>query len=113
AWHADLRPDALALIADGQTVTWAELADSVDRRARAFVAHDVRPDDRVAVQLPNGRTFIETMFATWAAGATPMPLSPQLTAAERGRLLDLAHPKLLVTEEWAAKKSGPRPDAPP
>lgn len=105
AWHAERRPDVPALIVDGAAWTWAELARATADGAAALRAAGVGPDDRVVLVLPNGLPMIAAIFAIWAVGATPCPLSPGLPPAERAALLDLAQPRLVIEGAWAPPPS--------
>ena len=59
------------LVGDGRRLTFAELAAEVDRAARAYVAHGVRPGDRVAIWAPNVADWvIAALGAFRAAPAT-------------------------------------------
>ncbi|MDO9443198.1 MAG: AMP-binding protein [Beijerinckiaceae bacterium] len=107
AWHAQRRPGAPALISDEGTLSWQDMADRVAARANALLAMHVAPGDRVAISLPNGFAFIESLFAIWAVGAVPMPLSPTLAVQERSALLTLARPALVIGEG-----EGPWPKVP-
>lgn len=101
AWHAARRPDALAVIHDKESLNWAGLARNVARGADALRTAGVEPNDCVALVLPNGNRFIEATFAIWAAGGTPLPLSPRLPRAELMRLLELARPRLVIDDDWS------------
>ena len=66
----------VALIAGAERVTYRELAARVERLARHFLALEIRPLDRVVVQLPNVPEFVYVYFA----------LQHGLTLREYGRL---------------------------
>ncbi|MFD6859271.1 class I adenylate-forming enzyme family protein [Rhodococcus sp. NPDC060090] len=63
--------------ADPQSMTWAELKESVRRIAAMLHAHGIRKGDTVAVLVPNSITLTTTYLALWQIGAvaTPMPVS--------------------------------------
>ncbi|MBL1084123.1 AMP-binding protein [Streptomyces actinomycinicus] len=71
AW-ADAHGTATALVAGPERISYAELADRVDRRAAGFVRQGVRPGDRIVLQLPNVPQFVEVAFALFRAGAKPV-----------------------------------------
>ncbi|MFF5183946.1 (2,3-dihydroxybenzoyl)adenylate synthase [Streptomyces sp. NPDC000345] len=71
AW-AEAYGSATALVAGRERLTYAELADRVDRRAAGFVREGVRPGDRIVLQLPNVPEFVEVAFALFRAGAKPV-----------------------------------------
>lgn len=98
---ARTRPADLALVDDGveDSMTWAELDRATNRLAREYAARGVGPDATVAIGLPNSAAFVRACVAAWKLGATPLPLSPKLPAAERDRILDLADPAIVVDDE--------------
>ncbi|MFH0241924.1 (2,3-dihydroxybenzoyl)adenylate synthase [Streptomyces sp. HK10] len=63
---------ATALVAGEERISYAELADRVERRAAGFVRQGVGPGDRVVLQLPNIPEFVEVAFALFRAGAKPV-----------------------------------------
>ncbi|HET9771420.1 MAG TPA: AMP-binding protein, partial [Acidimicrobiia bacterium] len=78
-------PDRTALVwHDGnERRTYRE----VDERASALAVGlvedlKVQPGDRVAVMMSNSPELLETLFATWKAGATISPLNARLTRDE-------------------------------
>lgn len=81
------------LVVDGEgAMTAGELDAAASALAHELLDRGVRRDDLVAVSLPNGRDFVSACFGIWRAGATPQPLSTDLTASERGALEAVALP---------------------
>ena len=105
ARHATRAPDAIALIHEGQTTTYAELEANSNRRARAFAELGVADGDFVTISLPNGREIVESFFACWKLGATPQPISSRLPLHEREAIIELVNPRLIVGEE-AVRQDG-------
>ncbi|PYN96217.1 MAG: (2,3-dihydroxybenzoyl)adenylate synthase [Candidatus Rokuibacteriota bacterium] len=66
----------VALIAGAERVTYRELAARVERLARHFLALEIRPLDRVVVQLPNVPEFVYVYFALQRVGAIPVMALP-------------------------------------
>lgn len=76
--------------------------------ASALHARGVEPGDRVAVFLPNGRTFLEVLIGTWMCRAAIVPLA---LAGQKGRehllrqritaVLGVAAPRVIVGTEKA------------
>lgn len=97
-FHAARDPDHPALSFQETTLTRRELAQRVNRRARALQAAGVAEGDLVAIALPNGTAVVEIAFACWALGATPAPLSHRLPAPELRAALDVLRPRLIVGE---------------
>ena len=95
-FHAERKPDAVALVHDGHGTGYVELDRAANRLARLFAKQGVGEGDFVTLALPNGRAFIEALFACWKLGATPQPVSPRLPQHERDAILALVAPRLVV-----------------
>jgi O-succinylbenzoic acid--CoA ligase len=80
---AALRPDHVALEADGEAVTYAALLERARAAAGALRANR---GERVAIALPPGIEFAVTLHACLLAGAPAMPVDTRLAAPERRRL---------------------------
>jgi bile acid-coenzyme A ligase len=99
-WHAGQRPEAVAVVHGDEALTWLQLAQNATRKAHALRAFGVERGDRVTVALSNGNAFFETIFAIWMTGATPNPISPHLPEPELRAILELAKPKVVVTDDY-------------
>ncbi|MEM7307334.1 MAG: amino acid adenylation domain-containing protein [Planctomycetota bacterium] len=100
AAHATERPAAVALVAGGREVTYAELRHAVDARAAQLDQAGVRAGDRVAVAAEPGAQLVEALLAAWRAGATCVPLDPAQPPGRRSRILRNAEPAaILATSE--------------
>ncbi|HEU5323821.1 MAG TPA: AMP-binding protein, partial [Methylomirabilota bacterium] len=88
-------PDAPAVSAGPQTLTYAGLNAAANQWARRLVAAGVGPDDRVALCLGRGVEAIVAVVAVWKAGGAYVPLEPsdpparlqQLVAGSGARLV--------------------------
>ncbi len=61
-------PEKVALVCDGQRLTYATIDAMANRMAQALREHDVRPGDRVALFLPNSVELVVAIFAALKAG---------------------------------------------
>jgi len=93
---AAAEPDRPALTFRDETLTRAEFTDRVERLAALFASRGVTEGSTVTIGLPNSIGFVESMFAAWAVGAVPQPISDRLPALERAAIVDLADPALVV-----------------
>jgi bile acid-coenzyme A ligase len=93
---ADADPDRPALTYGDQTLTRAGFVQRVERLAALFAARGVTEGSTVTIGLPNSTGFVESMFAAWALGAVPQPISDRLPPLERAAIVDLADPSLVV-----------------
>src|SRR6476619_6302466 len=81
-------PDRVAVVHDGNGLTYRDLNERVAR-----LAHVLRDDlgvsrgDRVGYLGPNHPAFLETLFAVSALGAVFVPLNTRLTTREYAYML--------------------------
>jgi oxalate---CoA ligase len=81
---------------DGETLTYAQLADRVEALARGLAGAGVRRGDRVALTLPNGPEFVQVILAATLLGAAAAPLNPAYTETEFAFYLEDIAPRLLL-----------------
>ncbi|MFF3412466.1 amino acid adenylation domain-containing protein [Streptomyces sp. NPDC002742] len=80
AHHARRFPDAVAVIAAGQAISYAELDDRASVLTAQLMAAGVSPGGRVGVCLPRDVDMVVALIATWRAGAAYVPLDPEYPA---------------------------------
>jgi bile acid-coenzyme A ligase len=90
------KPDAPALTANDETLTWIQLHKRTNRMARGMLAKGVKFGDFVTIALPNGIAFVEACYACWKIGATPQPVSSRLPAGELAAIIELANSPIVV-----------------
>jgi oxalate---CoA ligase len=73
---------AFVVPGDGQVLTYAQVAASVEALASQLAAAGVRAGDRVAFTLPNGPEFVLLLLAITSLGAAAAPLNPAYTETE-------------------------------
>jgi bile acid-coenzyme A ligase len=93
---AEADPDRPALTCAEVTLTRAEFVERVKRLAGLFAARGVAEGSTVTIGLPNSAGLVESLFAAWALGAVPQPISHRLPPLERAAIVDLANPSLVV-----------------
>ena len=93
---AETDPDRPALTCGQVTLTRAEFVERVARLAALFARHGVTEGSTVTIGLPNSTGLVESLFAAWALGAVPQPVSDRLPPLERSAIVDLASPSLVV-----------------
>ena len=77
------RPDHPALVAGGETLTWAELAEQAAAASAALRADGVGEGDRVALALPAGAAFVAALHGCLRIGAVAVPVDLRLGEPER------------------------------
>jgi acyl-CoA synthetase (AMP-forming)/AMP-acid ligase II len=83
----------------GAALTYAELADAAEARARGFAARGVARGDRVAVVLPAGLPCVETFWALELLGAVPCLFSPATPAPTLAARIERVRPMLVLTSD--------------
>ncbi|MBN6039802.1 non-ribosomal peptide synthase/polyketide synthase [Amycolatopsis sp. 195334CR] len=68
--------DAVAVIAEDESVSYAELSARVDRLARYLVSVGVEPESRVGVCVPRGVSLVVALLAVMRAGGAYVPIDP-------------------------------------
>jgi len=93
-----LTPERVAIDFDDRLISYAEPAESVDRRVASFAVAGLRPGDRVATLARNCPEQVEVLFACALTGLIMVPLSWRLTSAELAYQLADAGPACLLAE---------------
>jgi long-chain acyl-CoA synthetase len=98
-WRAAIQPGAIALSdQQGAELTYAGLADAVDRSAAGFAAAGVAPGDVVPVIARNQVGWVTAMLGLIRAGALPAAVNWRLAAPEVTALLRLAGPAAVLAD---------------
>jgi acyl-CoA synthetase (AMP-forming)/AMP-acid ligase II len=105
AWHATATPDAVALVADAITTSYAELNAAIDCMAKALLAAGVRKGDRVATLQAPRPDFVTTWLATASIGAIWVGLNPRYQTSELVYVIQDAEPKILFTRTQIGDRS--------
>ena len=91
-------PNRRALTFEGQTWSYGQLQERVDRLAAAFKAGGVCRGDRVAFIGFNQPSFFETMFAASRVGAIFVPLNFRLTGPELDYIINDAGVHTIIAD---------------
>jgi long-chain acyl-CoA synthetase len=94
--HAVKRPDAVALVAEDRSITFAELDARSNQAAQAFRAAGVGFGDRVAFIEKNGAEFFEVVCGLAKLGAVAVPVNWRLAAPEMRHIIEDAQAKIVV-----------------
>ncbi|AQA26133.1 amino acid adenylation domain protein [Rhodococcus sp. MTM3W5.2] len=86
--RVDRFPDAVAVAAGDESVTYAELDTRSTVLSAELVRLGVGVDDVVALVLPRSVEWIVAMLAAWKAGAAYAPIDPTYPADRIGSILD-------------------------
>ncbi|HEV2734306.1 MAG TPA: amino acid adenylation domain-containing protein, partial [Longimicrobiaceae bacterium] len=94
-------PDAEALVAGGERLTYAELARRAGCLARRLAALGVGPEDRVGILLERGADMVAAMLGVLGAGGAYVPLDPEYPAERLAFMLADSGARVLVTQGGA------------
>jgi O-succinylbenzoic acid--CoA ligase len=92
AQRAQSCPERTALVTEGSSVTYAELEAEATWVARRLAAFGVRREGLAALTMHPRREEVVLLHALMKLGAVALPLSPQLTDAERAAILAAERP---------------------
>ena len=84
--QAAATPDAVAVVADDERITYRALNERANRLAHHLARHGVRLEARVGIGLPRGAETVVAMLAALKLGAAYVPLDPAYPA-ERLRFM--------------------------
>lgn len=94
--HAARRPDAVALVCDGQRISYGQLAAAAGLAAFRLRSAGLRRHDRVLLQLPNSAELAITMLALIQLGARPVLTLPSLREREIRYVAEQSKPRAYV-----------------
>ncbi|HSF39638.1 MAG TPA: amino acid adenylation domain-containing protein, partial [Thermoanaerobaculia bacterium] len=101
AW-ADRTPDAPAVVAEDEILSWRALDERANHLAHRLLALGAGPDVPIAVCLPRSAALVAALLSVLKAGGAYVPLDPDLPAHRLAELLaDCAAAALITTEELA------------
>ncbi|MEU6236010.1 amino acid adenylation domain-containing protein [Kitasatospora sp. NPDC047058] len=90
-------PDALAVVAGAERLSYRELDERANRLAHLLIAEGVRPEQFVALALPRTADLVTALLAVLKTGAGYLPLDPDYPAERIAYMLEDAAPALVVT----------------
>ncbi|WP_232512596.1 non-ribosomal peptide synthetase [Rhodococcus pyridinivorans] len=92
-------PDAPAVEFEGETLTYGEFSERVNRLARHLISLGVGPDARVGLAMRRSLDLLVGMYAVVTAGGAYVPLDPDQPDERNGYILDTAAPVAVLTTE--------------
>ncbi|ORI20688.1 hypothetical protein BJD99_00315 [Rhodococcus sp. 1163] len=96
AWVAET-PDAEAVVAEGQRMTFRQFDSRVNATARYLIERGIGPESVVALSIPRGVDLLVVMYAVVKTGAAYVPLDGEHPADRNAYIVDTVAPALVVT----------------
>ena len=94
-YHAQRRPDRLALVGDHRALTWSELEQLSDRLGRALIRNGVDVGDRVAAWFPPSVEGLLLFVACLRVGAMFVGINPKAKLEELRHIFSDSGPTLV------------------
>jgi long-chain acyl-CoA synthetase len=93
---ADRLPNKVALVCNGQRLTYGDVEAQANRLANALIAQGVQRGDRVALFLPNCVELVIGIFATLKAGGVFVPINYTIKVDKCAYILNNCAAKVLI-----------------
>lgn len=90
-------PDALAVICEGEHLTYRQLNERANRVARWLLAHQIRSEMIVPILAERGISFLVAILAVFKTGAAYLPLDPKHPDGRTARIVQKSAAKLVLT----------------
>ena len=104
-------PDAVAVVFEHESLTYAELGRRVNQLARYLLSENVGPESLVGLQMRRSIDLVVGMYGVLAAGGAYIPLDPDHPAERNAYILEVAAPVCVLTSldslDLSAYSDGP------
>ncbi|MFD7749027.1 non-ribosomal peptide synthetase [Streptomyces sp. NPDC059698] len=101
---AGRHPDRTALVADGATLTFAELRDRSRAVAGVLAARGIGPETTVGLAIPRSLDWIAALFAVLRVGAAYVPLELDHPDERIAAIVEDARPEVILTVSAVAPR---------
>ncbi|MBM7128656.1 AMP-binding protein, partial [Dyella mobilis] len=105
-------PEAVALLFEDQSLTYAQLNAQANQLAHHLIAQGIGPDDRVALCVERGFALVVGLLAILKAGGAYVPLDPVYSSDRLSLILRDAQPRLLLSDAAGRQALGEEALAP-
>ncbi|MFI6025990.1 amino acid adenylation domain-containing protein [Amycolatopsis magusensis] len=94
------QPDAPAVAASGETVSYRELNHRANRLAKLLREHGAGPGDLVGVCLERSIEMIVSVLGVLKSGAAYLPLDPDYPAERLAYMIEDSGTRIVCTQDW-------------
>lgn len=95
-FSADRLPDKVALVSDGQRLTYSEVDAQANRLANALKNQGLQRGDRVVLYLPNSLELAVAIFAVLKVGGVFVPINPSTKYEKCAYILNNCQARVLI-----------------
>ncbi len=92
-------PDAIALVYEDETLSYAELNSRANRLAHQLIALGIVPDQPVAICVSRSPAMVVGVLAILKAGGSYVPLDPVYTGERLAHILTDAAPAIVLADD--------------
>lgn len=107
-YWAEQTPDATAIVACNETLTYSEFNEKANLLAHALINKGVVPGDRVCLLLPRKSWHLLAMFGVMKAGAAYIPCDPEYPSERINLITEDSHARYVITTEEKMADYGDR-----
>lgn len=104
--QAEQRPDQVAVIAPGQTLTYGDLTAYALRIGGWLRDRGAKANSLVAIIMDKGWEQIAAALGVLHSGAAYLPINPDLPESQLLYMLDNGEVELVLTQSWVADRIG-------
>jgi amino acid adenylation domain-containing protein len=97
--RVQINPDAVAVVAEGETATYAQLADQVNSICQLLVQQELVAEQPVGILMHRSVGMLATLLAVLKTGAAYLPLDPDDPMDRHRRMLAISGCGLVVANE--------------
>ena len=102
--HAAERPEAIALVLAGQSLSYGALDARANQIAQALIGRGARPGQLIGLCVPRSFDLIAGILGIWKAGAAYLPLDPSYPRARLDDILVDSGARLVLSSNAVAPR---------
>lgn len=92
-------PDSIALISNGEKLTYGELNEKSNRIANAIIKNGIKPKSNILIMLHRNSDLIASIIGTLKAGCAFIPIDPEYPQERINYIYENSHANYIITEK--------------